>query len=461
MIFDKFNSQETFDIDKLKRLVLIPSIFFFVLFVFCVSPTSAESEFYNLDRINPLPIVKGLVAEKKFVEADDYLSYFMDYDYVNEDPEAISIKDKIQQTRKDWLYQLGKVNSGFFFGESDEVYGRIAADVSDFFVVGDIRDLGKNGIDFFQGKEVDKVSTALSSLGLLATGLTVYSVMNPVAVEAKSSIFILKIANKLGKIPPWLGKSLQEGATIAAKTLDLSHLGKSLQEGATTAAKILNQSHLGDLFSDIGRLNKKAGLPSTIKLLEKSKNIADLKELIEFGTAFGKKTSTLLKIGGDKAIKTYQSIGKVDNKLYEEVATFGEDGLAYLGKHGEEKVIKEARRRMTKLEKSFINSGKKVKYKGQEFVKRDVFDKEYVDAAGQSNRDRMTQGLAPIGRDEKPINLHHMKQQKDRTIVELLDTEHKEHSKILHRYIKESEIDRDEFAKLRAAYWKERAKDFA
>ena len=264
--------------------------------------------------------------------------------------------------------------------------------------------------------------------------------MNPVAVEAKSRIFILKIANKLGKIPPWLGKSLQEGATIAVKTKDLSHLG--------------------GLFSDIGRLSEKVGLPSTIKLLENSKNIADFKELIEFGTAFGKKTSTLLKIGGDKAIKTYQSIDKVDNKLYEEVATFGEDGLNYLNKYGAKKVIEDTRRRMTKLEKSFIDSGKKAKYKGQEFVKRDVFDKEYVDAAGQSNRDRMTQGLSPIGRDGKPVNLHHMKQQNNGTIVELTNTEHNEYSKTLHRYTEKSEINRDEFNKLRAVYWKERSKDF-
>jgi len=246
----------------------------------------------------------------------------------------------------------------------------------------------------------------------------------------------------LGKIPPWLGKSLQKGATVAVKTQDLSHL-----EG---------------LFSGIGRLREKVGLLTTIKLLEKSENVADFKELIEFGTTFGRKTSTLLKIGGDKAIKTYQRIGKVDNKLYEEVATFGEDGLDYLEKHGVEKVKQEAIRRMTKLEKNFIGSGKKFKYKGQEFVKRNIYDKAYVDATTQqSNLDRMTKGLAPIGRDGKPINLHHMKQQKNKTIVELLDTEHKEYSKILHRYIKESEINRDEFAKLRAAYWKERAKDFA
>ncbi|NUN66023.1 hypothetical protein HCU40_14975 [Pseudanabaena biceps] len=440
LIFDKFNSQKTFDIDKLKKLVLTLSISFFVLFVFWVSPTSAESEFYNLDRINPLPTVKGLVAEKKFVEADDYLSYFMDYDYVNEDPEAINLDDKIQQTRKDWLYQLGKVKSGIFFGESDEVYGQIAVELADFVGVGDIRDLGKNGINFVQGKEVDKVSTALSSIGLLATGYAVYSNLSPVAVGAKSSITILKIANKLGKIPLWLGKFLQEGAAIAVKTKDLSHLG--------------------GLFSDIGRLSEKVGLPSTIKLLEKSKNVADFKELIEFGTAFGKKTSTLLKIGGDKAIKTYQSIGKVDNKFYEEVATF-ENGLDYLEKHGAKKVIEDTRRRMTKLEKSFIDSGKKAKYKGQEFVKRDIFDKEYINAAGQSNRDRMTQGLAPIGRDGKPVNLHHMKQQNNGTIIELTNTEHNEYSKTLHRYAEKSQIDRNEFDKLRAAYWKERVKDFA
>ena len=86
LIFDKFNHQKTFDIDELKRLASILSIFFFVIFGFWVSPASAESDFSNIDRINPLPTVYRLVEEKKFVEADDYLSYFMDYDYVMKTP---------------------------------------------------------------------------------------------------------------------------------------------------------------------------------------------------------------------------------------------------------------------------------------------------------------------------------------------------------------------------------------
>jgi len=118
-------------------------------------------------------------------------------------------------------------------------------------------------------------------------------------------------------------------------------------------------------------------------------------------------------------------------------------------------------RRITKLEKKFIKSGKEVKFLGKVVVKRNfIFDSKAKDALGRTNIDRMKQGLAPIGKDGKPIELHHLKQQNDGKIVELLNTEHKNHSKILHRYTDKSEINRNEFNKWKKQYWKERAKDF-
>ena len=118
-------------------------------------------------------------------------------------------------------------------------------------------------------------------------------------------------------------------------------------------------------------------------------------------------------------------------------------------------------RRITKLEKKFIKSGKKVKFSGKVVVKRNfIFDSKAKDALGRTNIDRMKQGLAPIGKDGKPIELHHLKQQNNGKIVELLNTEHKKHSKILHRYTDKSEINRNEFNKWKKQYWKERAKDF-
>jgi hypothetical protein len=74
----------------------------------------------------------------------------------------------------------------------------------------------------------------------------------------------------------------------------------------------------------------------------------------------------------------------------------------------------------------------------------------------------MKQGLAPLGKDGNPINLHHMKQQSSGIIAEVSHTEHKEYSDVLHRYAgkNESEIDRADFDKLRSAYWKDRVKEF-
>lgn len=124
-------------------------------------------------------------------------------------------------------------------------------------------------------------------------------------------------------------------------------------------------------------------------------------------------------------------------------------------------VVNIAKRRITNLEKSFVDSGKRVKFSGYNFVKRDkVFDPKFVDDAGRTNIERMKSGLAPIGNDGKSVELHHMKQHNDGMIVEVSKKEHTENSEVFHRYTDKTEINRDEFTKLKTAYWKERANDF-
>ena len=121
------------------------------------------------------------------------------------------------------------------------------------------------------------------------------------------------------------------------------------------------------------------------------------------------------------------------------------------------------RRRMTNSEMEIVNSGIKTKFAGNDFIKRDeLFDPRKIDGAGRSNVERMRGGLAPIGKDGQPINLHHMKQQNNGVIVEASHTEHKDNSGSWHRYTRISEIERDNFNyRTRPAYWKERANDFA
>lgn len=120
------------------------------------------------------------------------------------------------------------------------------------------------------------------------------------------------------------------------------------------------------------------------------------------------------------------------------------------------------RRRMTNSEMEIVASGIKMRFAGNDFIKRnELFDPRKTDGARRSNVERMREGLAPLGKDGNPINLHHMKQQNNGMIVEASHTEHKNNSGSWHRYSRISEIDRDRFNYLtRPAYWKERAKDF-
>ncbi len=86
-------------------------------------------------------------------------------------------------------------------------------------------------------------------------------------------------------------------------------------------------------------------------------------------------------------------------------------------------------------------------------------DMEQKDIFGQTNKERMEQGLAPLDKDGNPIELHHIGQHADSPLAELTRDQHRggENFSILHDTKKESEIDRVEFGKERENHWIARA----
>jgi len=116
---------------------------------------------------------------------------------------------------------------------------------------------------------------------------------------------------------------------------------------------------------------------------------------------------------------------------------------------------------ISSLEKTILKNAKYVSRAGKLIAQRNsTFFPHVKDALGRSNVERMEQGLAPLGKDGKAVELHHLKQKNNGMIIELTSREHKTNSKILHRYKQESEINRNAFNKFKKQYWKERAKDF-
>lgn len=96
---------------------------------------------------------------------------------------------------------------------------------------------------------------------------------------------------------------------------------------------------------------------------------------------------------------------------------------------------------------------------GRDALTKNDIDLKQEDDFGRTNLERMEQGLAPLDKDGNPIELHHVGQKMDSPLAELTRDEHrgKGNDTVLHNKQKESEINREDFAKERAEHWKARA----
>lgn len=297
----------------------------------------------SLQRIDPVPEAQRLVEEKRYAEAADYLEFFLEFDYMQDNLTAQTLYQDISAERQRWLYQLGKVKEGLFSGQSDENIGRVVGVATDFLLIGDIRDLAQEGIHLAKGEEVDEVLVALASLGALASGAQLASGAASVssagaaapsfvsATMAKSSLITLKALRKLGKMPKWLTHTLIDAAKKTKKT-------KSIDT-------------LSSLLGDVSSLAKVRG---GAELLAHTTDAQSLAAMARFSKQFERHAASIYRIGGDLAVKSSKHISPKNHALYKEAVSFGEKGIRIFDKVGADNFAKIA---------LFTHAGK-VFYKG-------------------------------------------------------------------------------------------------
>ena len=282
-----------------------------------------------LVRIDPVPETRTLVAEERYAAAADYLGFFMDYDYVQQDPAAQTLYSQIEAVRADPAYQTDKFAEGLIQGTSDEVIGQAAGVTSDFFVIGDLRDLLHQGRQWAKDEEVDEVITALAAIGLAASAAQAASAVTTVgtvgvaapsvaaATAVKGGVSLLKLARKANKLPPWLVQASREAAEQVTR-------GKTLDG-------------VQDLFVDLYRLARHKG---GVALLGTTTDALSLKRLARATDTFGDQTVTLYRLGGDAFLATAQQAAKLGAATIKLAATYGQEGLRLLDRIGTLKFVK-------------------------------------------------------------------------------------------------------------------------
>jgi hypothetical protein len=266
----------------------------------------------TLVQIDPTIKTQELIDAKKYAQADEYLRYFMHYSYVQNNPKAQQQMAYIQKVRTSYTYQKNKIIQGIIEGKSDEDLGKFSALMSDFLLIGDIRDLFIEGEHYLNNKEVDHVMVALSSIGLVASASTLYSF--GATTPVKGTVSFLKYAKRLGKLPPWLSKELLKESKILKETQSLSSIKRVL--------------------TPITQLYEKAGFKGALSLLWQSKNLNNLQSLATFAKRFGSASPTLLKITNNRALYYAKRTPNIDKKTFLYASTYGEEGLRGLNKLG-------------------------------------------------------------------------------------------------------------------------------
>lgn len=104
---------------------------------------------------------------------------------------------------------------------------------------------------------------------------------------------------------------------------------------------------------------------------------------------------------------------------------------------------------------------KEVEINGKPCLIKSDIDNKSIDEMGRTNEQRMKNGLAPLDKDAKPIELHHIGQKRNSPLAELTQTEHRGpgNDGTLHNKKIDSEINRGEFNTERKNHWKERVKN--
>lgn len=290
--------------------------------------------YHTLIEINPIPQTKTLIAEEHYVDAHNYLSYFMQFEYMKENPEAQILLKEIEEKRSSIAYKSSKFVEGFSTGMSDEFIGQASAIGSDFLLIGDLRDLALEGTHYYNDEEVDTVLVSLSTIGLVASASTLFTLGS--SAVAKSGVSILKLAHRSKRMPTWLGTYLSKQAKQIRKTKNIDSIKP--------------------LFNHLDEMHKNTGLSDTLKLLSQTQNLKELQKTAKLTKRYGQDTSILLNLSNKTVLTESKKLKKVDMKTIKLASTYGSSGLVHLIKGGEKNFIKTTKR---------MKAYSKVGYKGE------------------------------------------------------------------------------------------------
>jgi len=197
---------------------------------------------------------------------------------------------------------------GLVTGNADDVASLSGTVAGDLFVIGDIRDVVREGKNLAMGEETDRLVLGLATAGLAVTAATYVSVGG--AAPVRAGLTLVKDARKVGRLgeglAAWAGRSARDIVDTPMLQNAVAK-GSVFRPGETVSAikaafRAEKAGALVRLGKDVTRVAEKTGTRGamdTLRIAEGPKDVARAARLAE---AQGSKTRAIMKLLGRGAL---------------------------------------------------------------------------------------------------------------------------------------------------------------
>ncbi|OAF06061.1 hypothetical protein AYJ54_20445 [Bradyrhizobium centrolobii] len=198
--------------------------------------------------------------------------------------------------------------TGLVTGSADDVASLSGTVAGDLFVIGDIRDIVREGKHLAMGEDTDRLVLGLAAAGLVVTAATYVSVGG--AAPVRAGLTLVKDARKVGRLgeglAAWAGRSAREVVDTPLLQNAVAS-GSVLRPGETVSAikaafRAEKAGALVRLGKDVTRVAEKAGTRGAMESLRIADGPKDVARAARLAEAQGGKTRAIMKLLGRGAL---------------------------------------------------------------------------------------------------------------------------------------------------------------
>ena len=214
--------------------------------------------------------------------------------------------------------------TGFITGKSESGASLSGSVVSDFTLVGDLRDTYKEGSRYLQGQDYDKFLLSISLVGLAITASEFVTLGATTPVKVGETV--VKSAYKSGKLTKGfikiLDKKLSQSVDLKLlKNVDFSSFPK-FKNSSKAVVKSINSKPFKSLFKQLNRIKNNTSYIDSVKLLKYANNEKDLAKIVKISSKYKANTVGVFKVLGKRVLRTGKVAVKYTSKFILNIAGF-------------------------------------------------------------------------------------------------------------------------------------------